>query len=73
MDIRETIIEYVIDTYALNKDREVVEEHVDEWLDNRQQVNSVGLGDVKESECKTCDGKKAKRDSDGSIVICLDC
>jgi hypothetical protein len=40
---------------------------------HRQQVNSVDLADVVKSECKTCGGKKAKRDFDGSIVICLDC
>ena len=49
MDIRETIIDYVIDTYSLNKDRDVVAKHVDEWLDCRQQVNSVDLADVGES------------------------
>lgn len=44
-EIRETIIDYVIDTYSLNKDRGVVANHVDEWLDCRQQVKSVDLAD----------------------------
>lgn len=45
-ELRETIIDYVIDTYSLNKDRGVVSNHVDEWLDCRQQVKSVDLDDV---------------------------
>lgn len=45
-DLKETIIDYVIDNYSLNKDRGVVSNHVDEWLDCRQQVKSVDLDDV---------------------------
>ena len=55
-EIRETIIDYVIDTYSLNKDRGVVANHVDEWLDCRQQVKSVDLADVvKRSEQLKCE------------------
>ena len=38
----------------------------------QQQVKS-DVAEVVKSECKTCNGKKLRRESDGSIVICLDC
>ena len=38
----------------------------------QQQVKS-DVAEVVKSECKTCNGKKVRRESDGSIVICLDC
>ena len=38
----------------------------------KQQVKS-DVAEVVKSECKTCNGKKVRRESDGSIVICLDC
>ena len=44
----------------------VVEEYA------QQQVKS-DVAEVVKSECKTCNGKKVRRESDGSIVICLDC
>ena len=44
----------------------VVEEYA------QQQVKS-DVDEVVKSECKTCNGKKVRRESDGSIVICLDC
>jgi hypothetical protein len=38
----------------------------------QQQVKS-DVAEVVKSKCKTCNGKKLRRESDGSIVICLDC
>jgi hypothetical protein len=38
----------------------------------QQQVKS-DVAEVVNSKCKTCNGKKLRRESDGSIVICLDC
>jgi hypothetical protein len=38
----------------------------------QQQVKS-DVAEVVKSECKTCNGKKVRREFDGSIVICLDC
>ena len=69
-ELKETIIDYVIDTYSLNKDRDVVANHVDEWLDCRQQVNSVDLADVGE----TCVHPWDSITRDGSsICTCDDC
>lgn len=34
---------------------------------------ALPIADVVKSDCKTCGGKKARRELDGSIVICLDC
>ena len=34
---------------------------------------ALPIDDVVKSECKTCSGEKVRRESDGSIVICLDC
>ncbi len=82
MDLRETIIDYVIDTYSLNKDRDVVAKHVDEWLDCRQQVNSVDLADVVLSEERTekwnrvvfaSDCLYEEWDIDREMPICKNC
>jgi hypothetical protein len=38
----------------------------------QQQVKS-DVAEVVKPKCKTCNGKRVRREFDGSIVICLDC
>ena len=68
-ELKETIIDYVIDTYSLNKDRDVVANHVDEWLDCREQVNSVDLADVVGRSEQLCDHPLSKRSYIGQNML----
>ena len=73
-ELKEIIIDYVIDTYSLNKDRDVVANHLDEWLDCREQVNSVGLADVvgrsEQYHCELFDFGRCEKPCDKQCDSC---